>query len=210
MYKSISLLVVIALGVLTMPSRSLGVMSSTNYTIFADSVDAGGVLSASGTFSLQDAVGVPGAGSSTSSVYEVVGGFQSTDWSALSVSTTVATVDLGTASASSVATSSAVISITADASDGYVLSIGSVSGSSLDAVSDGAVTAGSEEYGVAVSGVDAAFSDDRAVTAGRTLSSSSTPVNSLPITVTFKAAISSNSTAGSRSQSVTLSVSTNL
>jgi hypothetical protein len=185
-------------------------MSSTNYTIFADSVDSGGVLSTGGVYSLQDTVGESPAGSSTSSTYEVIGGYQSMDWSVLTMDIDTNSVNLGTLAVDQVTSTAVVVTIVADAETGYVLSVASVSGTSLSAVSDGTVSAGTEEYGVAVSGIDAAFSDDRAIVANLNLASSSTPVTSGNTTLTFKAAISAISVAGGRSQSITLTASTNI
>ena len=198
------------LGVLVFPSISWGVMSSTNYTIFADSVDSGGVISAGGTYSLQDTTGEFLVGSSTGGTYNVIGGYQAMDWAILAIDIDSATVNLGTLSSLAVSTSSVVVSITANALDGYVLSVASVSGASLSAVSDGTVSAGFEEYGVAVSGPDAAFSNDQAIVASLNLSTSSTPVTNAQTTLTFKAAMSVVSAEGGRSQSITLTASTNI
>jgi len=210
MQKASLFVVVLLLGFLAFPSTSWGLMSSTNYTIFADSVDSGGVLSTSGTYNLQDTAGESPVGSSTSSVYEVIGGYQAMDWSVLTIEISTTSINLGTLAIDRVATSSAVVTVTADASTGYVLSVASVSGTSLGGVSDGSVTSGQEEYGVAVSGIDAAFSDDRAIVAGLSLSSSSTAVTSAQTTLTFKATMGTASVAGGRSQSVTLTASTNI
>jgi hypothetical protein len=210
--KKISLFsIIVLLGAMAFPSASFGVMSSTNYTIFADSIDAGGVLSTSGTYSLEDTIGeTPTGGSASSSVYEVLAGYQAMDWSVLVLDVDTNTVNLGTLSTSAVTTSSATLSVTVDASSGYVLSVGSVSGTSLTAVADGTVSAGAEEYGIAVSGIDAAFADDQAIAAGLNISSSSTLVTYAETVVTFKAAISSASTAASLSQSITFSASTSI
>lgn len=209
--RKVSLFVTaLLLGFLVFPSASWGVMSSTNYTIFADSVDSGGVLSTGGAYSLQDTAGESPVGSSTSSSYEVIGGYQAMDWSVLTMDIDTTTLNMGTLVIDRVASSSAVVTVTADASTGYVLSVGSVSGTSLGGVSDGSVSPAHEEYGVAVSGPDAAFSDDRAIVAGLNLSSSSTPVTSAQTTVTFKATMGPTSVAGGRSQSVTLTASTNI
>lgn len=210
MQKVSLFLVATLLGILVFPSVSWGVMSSTNYTIFADSVDSGGVLSTGGAYSLQDTVGESPVGSTSSSVYEVIGGYQAMDWSVLSMDIDTNAINLGTLSVSAVATSPAIVSVTADASSGYVLSVGGVSGSSFADVTDGSVTAGSEEYGVAVSGFDAAFGDDRAIAIGLNLASSSTPVVGSQTTLTFKASRASASVAGTRSQSIILTASTNL
>ncbi len=203
-------IIIFLLGVFAFPSVSFGTMSSSNYTIFADSINDGGVLSTSSTYNLQDTVGESPAGSSTSSAYQVISGYQAMDWSVLAIDIGNSNIDLGTLSTSQVSIATTSLSVTADADSGYVLSIGSVSGTSLAAVSDGSVTTGTEEYGVAVSGTDAAFADDRAITAGLTLASSSTPVTSVQTVVTFKAAVSGSSSAGSLSQSITVSASTNI
>jgi hypothetical protein len=209
--RKINLFIAILLsGFLALPSASWGIMSSTNYTIFADSIDSGGVLSTGGAYSLQDTAGESPISSSTGSSYEVIGGYQAMDWSVLSMDINTTTINLGTLVIDQVASAQAIVSISADADTGYVLSVSSVSGTSLTGVADGAVTAGYEEYGVAISGSDAAFSDDRAITASLNLSSSSTPVVGAQSTITFKAAMGSASVAGSRNQSVTLTASTNI
>jgi len=210
MLKRISFLFIISFGFLLYPSVSWGVMSSSNYTIFSDSIDSGGILSTSGTYSLQDTAGESPVGSSTSSTYEVIGGYQAVDWSVLTINIDTTTLDMGVLTIDQVATSSAVVSVTADASTGYVLSVASISGTALSGVADGSVSPGYEEYGVAVSGPDQAFSDDRSVIVGRVLASSSTPVVSAQTTITFKATMGIASVSGSRSQSVTLTASTNI
>lgn len=210
MHKLSVFLSVFLLGFLAFPATSWGLMSSTNYTIFADSVDSGGVLSTSGTYSLQDTAGESPVGTASSSAYEVIAGYQAMDWSVLTMDINTNTINLGTLVIDQVVTSSVVVTVTADADTGYVLSVASVSGTSLGSVNDGSVTPGSEEYGVAVSGPDAAFSNDQAIVAGLSLSSSSTPVVSAQTTLTFKATMGSASVAGGRSQSVTLTASTNI
>jgi len=107
----------------------------------------------------------------------------------LSMSISGTALNLGTLDIGAVSSASTVATITTDSFTGYTLSIGSVSGTVLTAVSDGAVTAGSEEYGMAVSGADAAFADDRGVSAGLALASANSAVTSREATLTFKAAI---------------------
>ncbi len=211
MFRSKLFILAAFFGILFFPSVSFGVMSSSNYTIFADSIDSGGVLSTGGTYSLQDTAGESPVGSSTSSTYQVIGGYQAMDWSILAINITTTSVGLGTLnSLSQVVASETTVAVTAEASSGYVLSVVSVSGSSLAAVSDGAVSAGAEEYGVAVSGADRAFSDDRSVIAGRVLASSSTPVVGAQTVLTFKAGMSLSTSVGARSQSATIMASTNI
>ena len=203
-------LIALLLGVLIFPSTSWGLMSSTNYTIFADSIDSGGILSASGIYSLQDTAGEAPGGSTSSRTYTVIGGYQAMDWSVLTMDIDTATINLGTLAVDQIKSAAAVVTINADEDTGYVLSVASVSGTSLSAVSDGTVSVGTEEYGVAVSGIDAAFSNDRAIVANLNLSSSSTPVTGGNTTLTFKGAISALSVAGARSQAITLTASTNI
>ena len=210
MRKLFFLLTLLLLGVSAFPKASFGLMSTGTYTIFADSIDAGGVLSASGTYNLEDTVGESPAGSAASSTYEIIAGYQAMDWSVLTAGTLPSSLALGSLATDRVTTSSITFLVTTNADDGYVLSVGSVTGNGLASVADGEVTFGQEEYGVAVSGVDSAFADDRAITAGLNLAASSTPVSDIVTIVTFKAAISPASVPGVRSQTVTLSLSTSI
>ncbi|MEK7680803.1 MAG: hypothetical protein AAB348_02045 [Patescibacteria group bacterium] len=187
-----------------------GLMSSTNYTIFADSIDAGGVLSAGGAYSLEDTIGESPEGVATSSVYEIRGGYQAMDWRTISLSLSANAINLGQLSVANISSASATATITTDSVSGYSLSISSVSGAPLTAVADGVVTAGQEEYGVAVSGTGSSFADDRAIAAGQNLSSASTAVTNSNVILTFKAAIRIQTTSGGRSQSLTLTASANL
>lgn len=210
MFRKKFLFIIFLLGVFAFPANSFGVMSSNNYTIFADSVDSGGVLSASGTYSLEDTVGESATATSTGGTYEIISGYQAMDWSVLSVGSPAGSVNLGDLSVNTVASGAVTFLVTVDAIDGYVLSVGGTSGTSLNAVSDGAVTVGQEEYGIAVSGVDSAFADDRAITAGLNLAASSSAVVDIETIATFKAAISNNTAPGARTQGVTFAISTNL
>lgn len=197
------------LGLLSFPLVAFGMMSSSNYTIYADSVDAGGVYSSSGTYSIEDTVGESPVGIATSSSYEVRGGYQGMDLSSLTMNLSQTNLDLGTASVSQVNSASTTATITTDAGSGYSLSVGSVSGTSLAAVTDGTVTAGQEEYGVAVSGPDALFGDDRGIAPGLNLAAASMPVTNSDTILTFKASISDSTASGSRSQDVILTASAN-
>jgi len=201
--------IILILGLLSFPLVTYGMMSSSNYTIYADSVDAGGVFSASGTYSLEDTTGESPVGTATSSSYEVRGGYQAMDLSSLSMNLDLTSLDLGTASVSQVNSASTTATITTDSGSGYTLSVGSVSGSSLANVTDGLVTAGQEEYGLAVSGSDALFTDDEGVMSGLNLAASTTPVTNSATVITFKASISESTASGSRSQDVVLTASAN-
>lgn len=184
-------------------------MTSTNYHIFADSVNTGGELSTSTNYSLQDTTGESPAGVQTSGSYEVRGGYQAMERGTLSVSLDSNSLNLGELSVSSVASASTVATITTDSDTGYNLSIGSVSGASLHSVIDGEVTAGQEEYGVAVSGVGASFADDQAVTGGLLLASEPGVTTDRAITLTFKASRAAGSASATYSQSIVLATMAN-
>lgn len=197
------------IGFLLLPLRTLGMMSSTNYTIYADTVDAGGVYSSGGSYTLEDTTGESPAGFTTSSVYEVRGGYQAMGRGSISITLSSTNLNLGTMNTAQVNSASTTVKVTTDSTSGYVLSVGSLGGTSLAGVTDGAVSAGNEEYGLALEGIDRLFLDDEAIIQGLGLASSSTPVIDAETILEFKAAISGASTPGARSQAITLSASAN-
>lgn len=197
------------LPALILPVHLLAAMSSTDYHIYADSVGVGGSLATGGVYSLEDSLGESPAGVASSSIYEVRGGYQYMERGTLSIAISESALNLGTLSESAVSTDTTTTTVTTNSSSGYTLSIGTVSGAGLAAVADGAVTAGSEEYGVAVSGAGAGFADDREVAASLVLASTSTAVTGDATALTFKASMAAGSTAGTYSQTVTLSATAN-
>jgi hypothetical protein len=205
--------VILIIIFLLWPVVSNSAMSSTNYYIYADTFDVGGGLTTSTNYSLEGTYGGEAIGVVSSTSYEMRGGYQYMERGVLSLSLSASNINFGTLTAAALATSNAVVTITTDSINGYSLSIGSVSGTSLAAVSDGAVDGdgGSEEYGIAVSGTNRSFSNDRAVTAGLVLATTSTEMTAdEQITATFKIISASGSTAGSYSQTVTLTASANI
>lgn len=187
------------------PLTAYGEMTSTNYTIYADSIGmGGGSYSTSTSFSLNDTIGEGAAGTSTSTTYEVRGGYQAMDRGTLSVSLSSNSLTLGTLNASSVNTASTNVTISCDAPSGYTLSASALSGTMPAGVADGTVSSGSEEYGVAVSGTDSSVSGDVAIVQGLELASSNIPVRDSVVTLTFKASMASNSSPGDYTQSITL------
>ena len=204
-----TLIVMAAIGPLFYPLISYSAMSSTNFRIDADSFDVGGIHSSSSAFTLDDSISGSPFGTVTSTSFELRGGFQSMSGNTLSLSISNSSVALGTLSASAVASGSTVATVVTDADTGYTLSVGSVSGAGLTGVSDGTVTAGAQEYGVAVAGGDRLFNNDRAVAASLALAASNVAVASSATTLTFKAAISTASTAATYNQTITLTASAN-
>lgn len=185
-------------------------MTGGAYQIYADSVNTGGNVSSGGIYSLQDTTGETApAGFLTATGYEMRGGYQAMERGSLSMSLDTTAANLGTLSAATVSTANVVATVTTDAATGYTLSVGSASGATITAVSDGEVTAGAEEYGVAVAGTDASFADDEAVAASLVLASAAVPATNSQTTITFKASVSSSSSGASYSQSVAISASAN-
>lgn len=210
MLKTIVAFGLAVLGIV-MPFPAFGAMSSATYSIYADVVGANGSVNSSGaTYSLSDTPGEAVAGIVTSGSYELRGGFQAAEQDeSLSFSVSQSSLNLGTLSTSQVSSASTVLTVTCNAATGYSVSVSSISGAMPNVVIDGAVTAGSEEYGVATSGTDSATTGDVSVSSGRVLASASSAVISSQTTLTFKASISSGSVAGTYGQSVVLTASAN-
>lgn len=187
-----------------------GAMSSTNYFIYADSIETGGGLSTSGTYSLQDTTGESPAGFSTSSAYEIRAGYQHMERGYISLTIDNLSLNLGTLSDSAVNSASTNATVGTDSATGYTLSTSAVSGTSIANVADGTVTAGSEEYGFSGSGSENQISGDVGVTAGVLIASTSSPITNSQTTLTFKASMSPSTAGGSYSQTITIAASANL
>lgn len=210
MNRKITILCVfLLLGVLFCPSRSFGLMESDTYTIFADDFNSGQVFNG-GDYRLENTLGESPVGLGDSVSYDILGGYQAMDHSSISIKISVSSLDLGTLSRTSVSSASTTIMVTTDSDYGYVLSLSGVSGSSISSVSDGSVTAGSEEYGFSAEGDDVLISGDVPVAVDTTISSTSTVATDNDTALTFKASISSASAAATYNQTLTFTVSNNL
>ncbi len=195
--------------ILVLPISVLAAMSSTNYYIYADSVETGGGLSSGGVYDLEDTLGEGVISQTSGATYNINAGYQAMVLGSLSMNISNNSIDLGDLNASSVSVASTTVTITTDAQTGYSLSVQSVSGSGLTAVSDGEVTAGQEEYGLAVVGTDAVTTTDQGIMAGLVLANNAGPVIGRQSELVFKAAISPSTPSGARSQSITVGVSAN-
>ena len=202
--------------ILLLPVSVWAAMSSTNYTIYADSVETGGGLSSGGVYRLEDTIGEGVVSQSSSSTYDIKAGYQAMVLGSLSMNIDNTSLNFGTLSTTTVSLVTTTVTVTADAESGYSMSVQSMSwtGTPLTDVNDGTVTAGQEEYGIAVSGADipllpTPFTDDRSIEAGRLLATKSSPAIGSQTVLSFKAAISSGTSVGSRSQTVVIGVSAN-
>ncbi|MBI5728994.1 MAG: hypothetical protein HY983_01990 [Candidatus Magasanikbacteria bacterium] len=193
------------------PVAALGSMSSVTYSIYADVIGANGSVYSTGTtYSLNDTPGEAVVGTVTSGSYELRGGFQAAEKDeTLSFTVSNSSLDLGTLSRTQVSSASTALTVTSNSLTGYSVSISGASGIMPNGVGDGAVSADSEEYGVAASGADSAVSGDVSVVSGRVLASANTAVIGSETTLTFKASINAASVGGTYSQAVTLTASAN-
>lgn len=208
--KRMAALLIIGICLAGFPGPVICAMSSTNYFIFADSVETGGGLSTGGVYSLQDTTGESPAGFSTSSAYEIRAGYQFMERGYLSLLISSDSLNLGALDQGSVSSAATTATVNTDSITGYSLSISAVSGTSIAAVADGTVTAGSEEYGFSAAGTESGVTGDVAVAASTLISSFSGPITMSATVMTFKASKSPASAPGSYSQTVTIAASANI
>lgn len=209
MMKNLFMILSLFIGSLSFPLIGIAEMSSTNYSIYADSFTIGGFFSTSTNYSFWDSIGEWSAGNITSTTYEILGGFQAMEKGKLSLIISKNNLNLGSLSVNNVNSDSTNFTISSDSNTGYIFFINSAGPSPITAVTDGEVTAGSEEYGFAISGVNAAFANDRSIVAGRVLASSTVPVVNDLLTMTVKASRTSTTTYGNKSQNIVLNLSGN-
>lgn len=195
-------------------------MSSENFQLQVDTVDVGGDLVNSTNYQVSGSFGeAPGVHDtqSTSTNYIVEAGFQAAaSGVALSATLSANSVSLSTLSASAVNSASQTLTITTNSPTGYTTTItedGSLRSGSDDIndVADGAVTLGSEEYGISTSGSAGQFnSADTAITGvAKTVATTSTIAISEQTAITYKAAISGSTVAGNYSHTVTFTTTAN-
>lgn len=185
-------------------------MSSTNYHIYADTLGVnGGNFSSSTSYNLQDSLGESPAGFVSSTSYDLRGGYQAMEPGDLSISLNKSAVSLGELTTGQVNSDTVAVTITSAASTGYSLAVGAVSGSMPANVTDGVVTAGSEEYGFSASGNNAVAITDTAPVVNAIIASANSAVSNDVTTIIFKASRASGSAANTYSQSITLVVSAN-
>ncbi len=195
-------------------------MSSENYQISVDAISVGGDLTNSTNYQVMGAT-AEGLGvsptQSTSTNYIVEAGFPSMI-SDLGLSITLSTnaIALGTLSQLAIASASQTLTITTNSPSGYTTTIvedGNLrsGGNDINDVADGTVTAGSEEYGIRTSGAAGQMNNtDTAITGvAQTIASTSTVALAEQTVISYKAAVSENTTYGTYSQTVTFTTTAN-
>jgi hypothetical protein len=191
-------------------------MTGGTFELFADSFNViSTVSSTGGTFVLYDTLGEGFATTTSGGTFELRAGFQAMEQGSLSFLVFPSSVDLGALTKASVSSGEATATVSTNSPTGYSISLTEDgdfrSGTDvIDDVSDGEVTAGSEEYGFVTSGADALISSDTAVSNGVAIASYGSPATSRETATTFKASVTANTPVGSYSHIVTFTVTANL
>lgn len=202
-----------------MPSLAQSeVRTSENYRLFADTLSSGGEYSTSTNFRVWDTIGeVASDENSTSANFRTRIGFQAlVPDDLLTVTFSRDSINLGDISPSGVSEQSLVISYVTNA-NGFTTTVSedgnlrASSGDDINDVSDGSVTAGSEEYGIRTSGsIGQQNSADASITAtAKTIASRSDVAPSSSATLTFKAAVSASTPNGNYSHTATITTTGN-
>jgi hypothetical protein len=130
-------------------------------------------------------------------------------------------VELGTLSTASVSTATQTYTVNSNNQTGVTLQIAAdgdlddISANTIDEVAGGTVDAGTEEYGIAVTGssltIDATYisGDNPIVQAPDPIANSAGSVSNATMDITYKASIAGTTVAGSYNQVVTITIATN-
>ena len=190
----------------------LAQMSGGAYEIYADVVSyiggGDGLTSNTANRLIYDTGSGMAIVTSSGGVYELRAGFQAQEIGLLTLSLSSSTINFGQLSTSTVSTATTTITVSTDSETGYSVSIsedGNLrdgSGNTINDVSDGAVTAGEEEYGFLLSGTDVATSTVQALSGSATIATATGTINQHQFFVQFQVAISTSTVTGSYSHTV--------
>ncbi len=183
-------------------------LDSTNFTIYGNSINAGGTRTTSTNFVLESTLGEI-SGVTTSTNFSSRAGFQAlSPEPKITLTLSANSVNLGTLAVDTVSSASITVTVTTNASSGYSVRIsedGNLRNGSddIDDVTDGSVTAGSEEYGIRTSGTAGQYnSSDTAISGTVTIVSSSSAASAEETTVSFRASMQSTTVNASYSHTV--------
>jgi hypothetical protein len=200
---------------LIVPFALHAAMSGGDFEIYADSIGfldssdvAGGDFSLYGSGSFEYAT-------SSGGVYTLRGGFQAEEKGILQFSLSDGSVSLGSVTTTVVSSVVVTTTISTDSETGYTLYISDdgnlrSGGNDIDDVLDGAVDAGSEEYGFITSGSDALILSDTAITVSPTMiASTGGGVTNRQTEVEFRASAAPSTVEATYGHNVTFSVTVN-
>lgn len=190
-------------------------MTGGSFEIYADTfsfLDANS--STGGTFSLTGSGGDLAATTTVTDAITLRGGFQALERGVLSFSISRGSVSLGPLAQSAVSTAEVTLTVSTDSNTGYTATAaadGSMrSGSnSIPPVTDGAVTAGSREYGIRTTGPDGLLTSDRGFNTTLTVASALSEVDVRETIVRFSASTDGSLPEGNYAQVVTFTVTAN-
>jgi len=215
-YKYLSVFVLCTLVVVFFPfSVSWGAMTGGVYEIYGDTFSASeDSLTSSSGYLLTGTTGEFSAQIVSGGVYTLRGGFQAMEKGILELEFTTTSISLGTLSLSAVVSTTVTTTITTDSLTGYSLTFdedGNLrdGANDINDVADGAVTAGSEEYGVRTVGGGGELAADTAIADGLEVASSLGSVNDQETGIKFSASIGNSSRAGSYAHVITATLAAN-
>ncbi len=188
-------------------------MNSNSFIITSDDLSAGGGYSNSNSFASQGDIGGTAAGTGlTSASFKACAGYPCTLTSEdqyLSFSVSPNSVDFGMLNASAVTSGETTITTATNIGTGYITTchtdgdLRTAGSAYISGVADGTVSAGANEYGVTLTGIDRAFADAEAIsTSSKVVASSGSASNSSTV-VSFEAGMSTTNLVGNYSQVVT-------
>lgn len=216
--KNLIVIVLSALITNVLPGSVIAqTLSSDNYKVLTSDFRPGG-LSTSENYDASSILGAFEGLILNSDNYKTHGGYGGTlaDVDILSATISNTTVSLGELSTNSVAQNSITITATSNSTTGYTIRMSenqnlSDGSNDINDVTDGTVSAGSEEYGIRTAGTAGQFNNtDTAITSSlKTITNHGSAVTDQVTTVTFKASIASDTTAGSYNHTVTFATVSN-
>jgi hypothetical protein len=187
-------------------------MSSTNYKIWADSLNLfGDEDSTSTNYALSDTGGELGTGEMSSANYNASIGYWGMIWDPTIIFSIADTaIDFGTLSSQEVKTDTTTFDVATNGWQGYVVTVRGetglkdTNGYTIAGVAAGTVTAGVEEYGISTSGRDGQINstDEAITTTPTTVAAYNSFTDTITTTVTFKVAITDMTEAGNYSQNL--------
>lgn len=208
-------LIFICIGCIFGVQDSRAYMSSPNYINWMDSLNFGGEeTSFSASYKLQDTFGEIGTGIATSTNFTGLIGFRQPEGVEPEFTFTISknSIDFGALTVGSVFTDNVVVTTTTNATDGYYTTIAEdgefrdTTGDDINDVTDGTVSANSEEYGIRTSGANGQMNgaDTAILSAVQEVADSASPIIGDATTIDFKVSISPTTAAGTYAHIVTL------
>lgn len=203
---------IVAAFLIALPYAVWAESSSSSYILWGNAVTGGGNYSTSANFRLFQSVADLSNEALDSANYHMAVGFEAIYEEpiiTMSVSPNVVALAPDPLTTGAVSTANTTVTVSTNADFGYSVTATAIAefaneaAYALDGVADGSVTAGTEEFGIAVAGTDAAFGDDQAVSSTPlTIASRNIWGADRTVTVTIKAAIDDSSAAGEYSGTI--------